>query len=41
MVVANKAGAASMAGTDAVVKSSANGYTLLVTYAGSRAVNEE
>src|SRR5665213_4416912 len=40
VVVENKAGAAGVVGTDAVAKSPADGYSLLVTYAGSQAVNQ-
>jgi len=40
VVVENKPGAAGVVGTDAVAKSPADGYTLLVTYAGSQAVNQ-
>ena len=40
VVVENRAGAAGVVGTDAVAKSPADGYTLLVTYAGSQAVNQ-
>ncbi len=40
VVVENKAGAAGVVGTDAVAKSPADGYTMLVTYAGSQAVNQ-
>ena len=40
VVVENRAGAAGVVGTDVVAKSPADGYTLLVTYAGSQAVNQ-
>jgi tripartite-type tricarboxylate transporter receptor subunit TctC len=40
VVVENRAGAAGILGTDVVAKSPADGYTLLVTYAGSQAVNQ-
>jgi tripartite-type tricarboxylate transporter receptor subunit TctC len=40
VVVENKVGAAGVVGTDMVAKSPADGYTLLVTYAGSQAVNQ-
>lgn len=40
VVVENRAGAAGVLGTDAVAKSPADGYTLLVTYEGSQAVNQ-
>ena len=36
VVVENKAGAAGVVGTDAVAKSPVDGYTMLVTYAGSQ-----
>lgn len=39
IVVENKAGAAGVLGTDLVAKSPPDGYTLLVTYSGSQAVN--
>jgi tripartite-type tricarboxylate transporter receptor subunit TctC len=39
IIVENHAGAAGVLGTDVVAKSAADGYTLLVTYAGSQAVN--
>ena len=40
MVVENRAGAAGVVGTDVVAKAAPDGYTLLVTYAGSQAVNQ-
>ena len=39
VVVENRAGAAGTLGTDVVAKSPPDGYTLLVTYAGSQAIN--
>lgn len=40
VVVDNRAGAAGTLGTDIVAKSPADGHTLLVTYAGSQAINQ-
>ncbi|HZQ60662.1 MAG TPA: tripartite tricarboxylate transporter substrate binding protein [Casimicrobiaceae bacterium] len=40
VVVENKVGAAGVVGTDVVAKAPPDGYTLLVTYAGSQAVNQ-
>jgi tripartite-type tricarboxylate transporter receptor subunit TctC len=40
VVVENRAGAAGVLGSDTVAKSPADGYTLLVTYEGSQAVNQ-
>jgi tripartite-type tricarboxylate transporter receptor subunit TctC len=40
VVIENKVGAAGVVGTDAVAKAPADGYTMLVTYAGSQAVNQ-
>jgi tripartite-type tricarboxylate transporter receptor subunit TctC len=39
VIVENRVGAAGTVGTDFVAKSPADGYTLLVTYAGSQAIN--
>src|ERR1044072_7112923 len=39
VVIENRAGAGGVVGTDAVAKAAPDGYTLLVTYAGSQAIN--
>jgi tripartite-type tricarboxylate transporter receptor subunit TctC len=39
-VIENKAGAGGVVGTDFVAKSAPDGYTLLVTYEGSQAINQ-
>jgi tripartite-type tricarboxylate transporter receptor subunit TctC len=39
VVVENRAGAAGVIGSDSVAKAPADGYTLLVTYEGSQAIN--
>jgi tripartite-type tricarboxylate transporter receptor subunit TctC len=40
VVIENKAGAGGVVGTDFVAKSASDGYTLLVTYEGSQAINQ-
>lgn len=39
IIIENRAGAGGVVGTDVVAKSPPDGYTLLVTYAGSQAIN--
>lgn len=39
VVIENRAGAAGVVGTDVVAKAPPDGYTLLLTYAGSQAIN--
>src|SRR4051812_22397840 len=39
VVIENRAGAGGVVGSDVVAKSAPDGYTLLVTYAGSQAIN--
>jgi tripartite-type tricarboxylate transporter receptor subunit TctC len=40
VMIENKAGAGGVVGTDSVAKAPADGYTLLVTYEGSQAINQ-
>ena len=40
VVIENRAGAGGVVGTDAVAKAAPDGYTLLVTYEGSQAINQ-
>ncbi|MEA2960987.1 MAG: hypothetical protein QOI46_1085 [Alphaproteobacteria bacterium] len=40
VVIENKAGGGGVVGTDSVAKAPADGYTLLVTYEGSQAINQ-
>src|ERR1044072_4434365 len=40
VVIENRAGAGGVVGTDFVAKAAADGYTLLVTYEGSQAINQ-
>jgi tripartite-type tricarboxylate transporter receptor subunit TctC len=39
IIIENRAGAAGTIGTEAVARSAPDGYTLLITYAGSQAIN--
>src|SRR6201991_1260538 len=40
VVIENKAGAGGVVGTDSVAKAAPDGYTLVVTYEGSEAINQ-